>query len=148
MFVPFHLPSRRGSTVAESYKQDNKTIGNKTVLVEGYYYLNNFNHILSSFGEGWISNIFGVLYLCVLCFPWWNVLFLCSDSVWADCGQQLVHHHGKIQIFTFTYRPSVFWIWRWSIGVDVKLLLCLFPDRKELLLWQVTGAGCISWPSI
>uniref|UniRef100_A0A674NW89 Voltage-dependent calcium channel protein TPC1 n=1 Tax=Takifugu rubripes TaxID=31033 RepID=A0A674NW89_TAKRU len=38
-----------GSTVAESYKQINKTIGNKTVLEEGYYYLNNFNHILSSF---------------------------------------------------------------------------------------------------
>ncbi|TNM89550.1 hypothetical protein fugu_003784 [Takifugu bimaculatus] len=38
-----------GSTVAESYKQVNKTIGNKTVLEEGYYYLNNFNHILSSF---------------------------------------------------------------------------------------------------
>ncbi|CAG08550.1 unnamed protein product, partial [Tetraodon nigroviridis] len=39
------------STVAESYKQVNKTVGNKTVLEEGYYYLNNFNHILSSFGE-------------------------------------------------------------------------------------------------
>lgn len=62
MFVPFHLSSRSGSTVAESYKQVNKTIGNKTVLEEGYYYLNNFNHILSSFGEDWISNIFGVSY--------------------------------------------------------------------------------------
>lgn len=51
MFVPFHLSSLSTSTVAESYKQLNKTIGNKTVLEEGYYYLNNFNHILSSFGE-------------------------------------------------------------------------------------------------
>lgn len=54
MFVPFHLSPRSNSTVAESYKLDKKTIGNKTVLVEGYYYLNNFNHILSSFGEDWI----------------------------------------------------------------------------------------------
>lgn len=55
MFVPFHLSSHSTSTVAESYKQVNKTIGNKTVLEEGYYYLNNFNHILSSFGEDWDS---------------------------------------------------------------------------------------------
>uniref|UniRef100_A0A3Q3XCJ2 Ion transport domain-containing protein n=1 Tax=Mola mola TaxID=94237 RepID=A0A3Q3XCJ2_MOLML len=37
------------STVADSYKQVNVTYGNKTVLEEGYYYLNNFNNILSSF---------------------------------------------------------------------------------------------------
>ncbi|XP_044052768.1 two pore calcium channel protein 1 isoform X1 [Siniperca chuatsi] len=37
------------STVADSYKQINITDGNKTVLEEGYYYLNNFNNILSSF---------------------------------------------------------------------------------------------------
>ncbi|KAM4746174.1 two pore channel protein 1 isoform 1-T1 [Anableps anableps] len=37
------------STVADSYRQINKTYGNKTVLDEGYYYLNNFNDILSSF---------------------------------------------------------------------------------------------------
>uniref|UniRef100_A0A8C1V9S5 Two pore segment channel 1 n=1 Tax=Cyprinus carpio TaxID=7962 RepID=A0A8C1V9S5_CYPCA len=37
------------STVAESYRQINVTIGNQTVLKEGYYYLNNFNNILSSF---------------------------------------------------------------------------------------------------
>lgn len=37
------------STVADSYRQINKTIGNRTVLDEGYYYLNNFNDILSSF---------------------------------------------------------------------------------------------------
>ncbi|KAM9393407.1 two pore channel protein 1 isoform 2-T2 [Pholidichthys leucotaenia] len=37
------------STVAESYRQSNVTVGNKTVLEEGYYYLNNFNNILSSF---------------------------------------------------------------------------------------------------
>lgn len=37
------------STVADSYRQINITFGNKTVLEEGYYYLNNFNNILSSF---------------------------------------------------------------------------------------------------
>lgn len=37
------------STVADSYRQINITYGNKTVLEEGYYYLNNFNNILSSF---------------------------------------------------------------------------------------------------
>lgn len=38
------------STVADAYRQTNLTIGNRTVLEEGYYYLNNFNNILSSFG--------------------------------------------------------------------------------------------------
>ncbi|XP_036382800.1 two pore calcium channel protein 1 isoform X1 [Megalops cyprinoides] len=37
------------STVAASYRQVNITVGNRTVLDEGYYYLNNFNNILSSF---------------------------------------------------------------------------------------------------
>ncbi|XP_042564467.1 two pore calcium channel protein 1 isoform X1 [Clupea harengus] len=37
------------STVADAYRQINVTIGNRTVLQEGYYYLNNFNNILSSF---------------------------------------------------------------------------------------------------
>uniref|UniRef100_A0A673MPG7 Two pore calcium channel protein 1-like n=1 Tax=Sinocyclocheilus rhinocerous TaxID=307959 RepID=A0A673MPG7_9TELE len=37
------------STVAASYRQINVTIGNRTILEEGYYYLNNFNNILSSF---------------------------------------------------------------------------------------------------
>ncbi|KAF7200183.1 two pore channel protein 1 isoform X1 [Nothobranchius furzeri] len=37
------------STVANSYRQINITEGNRTVLEEGYYYLNNFNNILSSF---------------------------------------------------------------------------------------------------
>uniref|UniRef100_A0A8C8M0U6 Ion transport domain-containing protein n=1 Tax=Oncorhynchus tshawytscha TaxID=74940 RepID=A0A8C8M0U6_ONCTS len=37
------------STVADSYRQINVTIGNRTVLDEGYYYLNNFDNILSSF---------------------------------------------------------------------------------------------------
>ncbi|XP_047665208.1 two pore channel protein 1 [Tachysurus fulvidraco] len=37
------------STVADAYRQINVTIGNHTVLQEGYYYLNNFNNILSSF---------------------------------------------------------------------------------------------------
>lgn len=63
MFVPFHLSPRSNSTVAESYKLDKKTIGNKTVLVEGYYYLNNFNHILSSFGEDWILYYIFYIYI-------------------------------------------------------------------------------------
>nr|XP_046203121.1 two pore channel protein 1-like isoform X2 [Oncorhynchus gorbuscha] len=37
------------STVADSYRQINVTIGNRTMLDEGYYYLNNFDNILSSF---------------------------------------------------------------------------------------------------
>ncbi|KAM9744106.1 two pore channel protein 1 isoform 2-T2 [Menidia menidia] len=37
------------STVADSYKLINDTSANKTVLEDGYYYLNNFNNILSSF---------------------------------------------------------------------------------------------------
>ncbi|KAF5890973.1 two pore calcium channel protein 1-like isoform X2, partial [Clarias magur] len=37
------------STVADAYRQINVTVGNHTVLQEGYYYLNNFNNILSSF---------------------------------------------------------------------------------------------------
>ncbi|KAM9823074.1 two pore channel protein 1 [Syngnathus typhle] len=37
------------STVADYYRQDVITIGNKTVVEGGYYYLNNFNNILSSF---------------------------------------------------------------------------------------------------
>ncbi|XP_074526095.1 two pore channel protein 1 [Halichoeres trimaculatus] len=37
------------STVADSYRLNNDTHGNKTVLEEGYYYLNNFDNILSSF---------------------------------------------------------------------------------------------------
>lgn len=37
------------STVADAYRQINVTVGNHTVLQEGYYYLNNFNDILSSF---------------------------------------------------------------------------------------------------
>uniref|UniRef100_A0AAY4ETL7 Voltage-dependent calcium channel protein TPC1 n=1 Tax=Denticeps clupeoides TaxID=299321 RepID=A0AAY4ETL7_9TELE len=37
------------STVADAYRQVNITIGNDTVLQDGYYYLNNFNNILSSF---------------------------------------------------------------------------------------------------
>lgn len=39
------------STVADSYRQINVTHGNRTVVEEGYYYLNNFNNILSSFGK-------------------------------------------------------------------------------------------------
>ncbi|TFK04715.1 SWI/SNF-related matrix-associated actin-dependent regulator of chromatin subfamily A-like protein 1 [Platysternon megacephalum] len=37
------------STVADAYRWVNHTIGNKTVVEEGYYYLNNFDNILNSF---------------------------------------------------------------------------------------------------
>uniref|UniRef100_A0A8C9WUN0 Voltage-dependent calcium channel protein TPC1 n=1 Tax=Scleropages formosus TaxID=113540 RepID=A0A8C9WUN0_SCLFO len=39
----------KNSTVADSYRKENVTKGEQTVLFEGYYYLNNFNNILSSF---------------------------------------------------------------------------------------------------
>ncbi|MGH0165027.1 UNVERIFIED_CONTAM: hypothetical protein FKN15_048199 [Acipenser sinensis] len=38
------------STVADSYRLLNYTVGNRTVVEEGYYYLNNFNNIVNSFG--------------------------------------------------------------------------------------------------
>ncbi|XP_036385875.1 two pore calcium channel protein 1-like [Megalops cyprinoides] len=37
------------STVADSYRQITITVGNHTIQDEGYYYLNNFNNILSTF---------------------------------------------------------------------------------------------------
>ncbi|XP_072839618.2 two pore channel protein 1 isoform X1 [Pogona vitticeps] len=37
------------STVADAYRWVNHTIGNRTVMEEGYYYLNNFDNILNSF---------------------------------------------------------------------------------------------------
>ncbi|KAE8634150.1 hypothetical protein XENTR_v10002211 [Xenopus tropicalis] len=37
------------STVADSYRWLNRTVGNQTQFEEGYYYLNNFNNILNSF---------------------------------------------------------------------------------------------------
>nr|XP_004668522.2 two pore calcium channel protein 1 [Jaculus jaculus]XP_044988388.1 two pore calcium channel protein 1 [Jaculus jaculus] len=37
------------STVADAYRWINHTVGNKTVVEEGYYYLNNFDNILNSF---------------------------------------------------------------------------------------------------
>ncbi|XP_018116215.1 two pore calcium channel protein 1 [Xenopus laevis] len=37
------------STVADSYRWLNHTVGNQTLFEEGYYYLNNFNNILNSF---------------------------------------------------------------------------------------------------
>lgn len=37
------------STVADSYRLLNYTVGNRTVVEEGYYYLNNFNNIVNSF---------------------------------------------------------------------------------------------------
>lgn len=52
------------STVADSYRQVNITQGNRTVLEEGYYYLNNFNNILSSFGNSLHITYFFLLWLC------------------------------------------------------------------------------------
>lgn len=52
--VTFPLPSvslASTSTVADAYRWLNHTVGNKTVVDEGYYYLNNFDNILNSFGE-------------------------------------------------------------------------------------------------
>ncbi|XP_063470606.1 two pore channel protein 1 isoform X2 [Symphalangus syndactylus] len=37
------------STVADAYRWRNHTVGNRTVVEEGYYYLNNFDNILNSF---------------------------------------------------------------------------------------------------
>lgn len=37
------------STVADAYRFINRTVGNKTKVEEGYYYLNNFDNILNSF---------------------------------------------------------------------------------------------------
>ncbi|XP_061459125.1 two pore channel protein 1 isoform X2 [Rhineura floridana] len=37
------------STVADAYRWVNHTIGNRTVMEEGYYYLNNFDNVLNSF---------------------------------------------------------------------------------------------------
>lgn len=39
------------STVADAYRWRNRTEGNRTVVEDGYYYLNNFDNILNSFGE-------------------------------------------------------------------------------------------------
>ncbi|KAJ7309614.1 hypothetical protein JRQ81_007668 [Phrynocephalus forsythii] len=37
------------STVADAFRWVNHTVGNRTVMEEGYYYLNNFDNILNSF---------------------------------------------------------------------------------------------------
>lgn len=74
--------SQSNSTVADSYRQINVTIGNRTVLEEGYYYLNNFNNILSSFGMCTHSQIHTHLmsvYSLVLFVK--SFFFLCHVSV-------------------------------------------------------------------
>uniref|UniRef100_A0A8C3T252 Two pore segment channel 1 n=1 Tax=Chelydra serpentina TaxID=8475 RepID=A0A8C3T252_CHESE len=48
------------STVADAYRWVNHTVGNKTVVEEGYYYLNNFDNILNSFGKRNIYVLEGV----------------------------------------------------------------------------------------
>lgn len=74
LFFLFSLPLST-STVADSYRLINNTQGNKTVLEEGYYYLNNFNNILSSFGNNPFLSKFCICILstsvvcsCALCF--------------------------------------------------------------------------------
>lgn len=54
------------STVADSYRWVNHTVGNKTVVEEGYYYLNNFDNILNSFGKGTsvCSKDYSLVHLC------------------------------------------------------------------------------------
>lgn len=47
--LPVSLAST--STVADAYRWRNYTVGNRTVVEDGYYYLNNFDNILNSFGE-------------------------------------------------------------------------------------------------
>ncbi|XP_066467222.1 two pore channel protein 1 [Tiliqua scincoides] len=37
------------STVADAYRWVNHTVGNRTVVEEGYYFLNNFDNVLNSF---------------------------------------------------------------------------------------------------
>ena len=51
--VTFPLPVSPASTstVADAYRWLNHSVGNRTVVEEGYYYLNNFDNILNSFGE-------------------------------------------------------------------------------------------------
>ncbi|XP_029427700.1 two pore calcium channel protein 1 isoform X3 [Rhinatrema bivittatum] len=39
----------KNSTVVDSYRRQNVTIGNTTIVEEGYYYLNNFDNIFNSF---------------------------------------------------------------------------------------------------
>lgn len=45
--------------MADAYRWLNRTVGNGTVVEEGYYYLNNFDNILNSFGEGVTSGASG-----------------------------------------------------------------------------------------
>jgi len=64
------------STVADSYRWVNHTVGNKTVVEEGYYYLNNFDNILNSFGKG-----------SFVCSKDYFLEHLCSRRAgWQDCS--------------------------------------------------------------
>lgn len=46
--------------MADAYRFINHTVGNKTKVEEGYYYLNNFDNILNSFGERVLASIPGL----------------------------------------------------------------------------------------
>lgn len=46
--------------MADAYRFINHTVGNKTKVEEGYYYLNNFDNILNSFGERVLAGIPGL----------------------------------------------------------------------------------------
>lgn len=54
------------STVADAYRQLNHTVGNRTAVEDGYYYLNNFDNILNSFGE-YRSHRRDTPWACCLC---------------------------------------------------------------------------------
>lgn len=43
--------------MADAYRFINHTVDNKTKIEEGYYYLNNFDNILNSFGESVLGGL-------------------------------------------------------------------------------------------
>lgn len=151
LFFLFSLPLST-STVADSYRLINNTQGNKTVLEEGYYYLNNFNNILSSFGNNpfflfvKILSLYIIYICCVfMCVMFSRILktfthflFISSDSVWTDRGQQLVHHYGEIICGSKSVATR--------LSTDRRVSDCfLLFHRKEWRLWRATGAVCTSW---
>lgn len=119
--------------MAESYKQVNKTVGNKTVLEEGYYYLNNFNHILSSFGEDQFQYfLFSSVHKLI--FPFSGSSFLKHVLFSAVTLFELTVVNNW---YITMVRPAGLALRRssgWPVGGAVDLLLCVLPDRKESLL--------------
>lgn len=64
--LPFVSPASM-STVADAYRWLNHTMGNRTDVEEGYYYLNNFDNILNSFGECRSHRLEGHSWACCPC---------------------------------------------------------------------------------